>query len=178
MQEDELIVKKPWFTWNVGISLSLLVIFLSVQSVTISGFCYLDYKFLTEREMIDRYLVLRDTKARRDILAARRHATDEKRAEIVEKNLKTYADCCNVMGVPADTNVFEIAKNSIIFNRRVIELKAYFHEDQLLDGVKSAFQLKTVKMDSCASKIIDETSEDISAEVYNAGIAANKNIAN
>lgn len=178
MQEDEIIVKKPWFTWNVGIFLSILIVFLSIQSVTMSGFCYLDAKFLTEREMVDRYLVLRDTKARRDILAARRHATEEKRAEIVEKNLKIYADCCHVTGVPADTNVFEIAKNSIIFNRRVIELKAYFHEDQLLDGVKSAFQLKTVKMDSCASKIIEETSEDISADVYKAGIAANKKLAN
>lgn len=174
MQEEEIIVKKPWFTWNVGIFLSILIVFLSIQGVTMSGFCYLDAKFLTERETIDRYLVLRDTKARRDILAARRHATEQKRAEIVEKNLKTYADCCDVTGMPADTNVFEVVKNSVLFNRRVVELKAYFHQDQLLEGVKSAFQLKTVKMDACARKIIAETSEDISADVYNAGIAANK----
>lgn len=174
MQEDEIIVKKPWFTWNVGIGLTILIVFLSIQSVTMSGFCYLDAKILTEREMVDRYLVLRDTKARRDILAARRHATEEKRAQIVEKNLKTYADCCTLMGTPADLSIFEKLKNSIIFNRSVIEIKAYFRKDQLLEGVKSAFQLKTVKMDACGKKIIEETSQDISAEEYKAAIAAHK----
>lgn len=139
--------------------LALFCLFFGWKSLVYAGFCGADRRFLSEQELIERYLLGADW---RKMTPAQR---EEKLASI-----ENYPECCRIEDKPIFLSATDIFFNVLIWNRRLYGVETHFPLD-VRNGNDWHYEAYS-DVDACGDvRDLDATGISESEEAYRAALS-------
>jgi len=151
--------KKRWVLWAV------LVVLGSTQYLNHTGFCYAEKRYLSERELVDRYLF----GAKADVMSF-----EEKVSYVANRwNGAEYPACCKIDGEPFMLDKFSRFTNKTFVGRYLFELERYIPVVETYG--RHPYENRITALDSCGKTMgADSTSIDVSKASYENSLERNR----
>jgi hypothetical protein len=150
-------ISKKWL-WILG----LMAIFLPFQFLTLSGFCYDEFRYLSKRELVDRALFGKN---------ANTMTLEEKIQFIKNRDGSEYPINCRISGDPFDLGSGNKLINMLL-GRKFYQIDCV-HPNTQIDSQNHPYHLDFLSVGACAPKIVDTSGMAITKVLYDSEIKRN-----
>lgn len=133
-----------------------VIVFTLWKTLQVAGFCFSEARFLSDKELIARYLA----------------GTDYDRGGFAAIALEqpNFGDCCRITHQPLGLNRVDLIGNAVVFNRRIYGIDAYLQRTEL-DANKEPYEMILTSIEACGRDMdIDTYAMPIDLSSYEAGI--------
>lgn len=122
-----------------GLFLTALLLFIAWKMLAYEGFCQTDLKFLSEQQIVERYLM---GSGWREMTAAQREAKIA--------SIDNYPECCRLYNKPIYLSHADIFFNVLIWHRRLYGIETHFPRDaqNKIDGYYETYS----DVDACGEE--------------------------
>lgn len=149
------------------LSISLAILFigiLTLQFLNFSGFCYSEFRYLSERELVKNFLFGADNSESSEIILAQK---------LKETRGGEFPSCCRVDGEPWSLSLGDKILNKIA-GRYFYLIRTNFPNSHV-QGDEDSYVITDYSVDACGIKSYDSSSEFITEPVYKAHLKSTDN---
>lgn len=150
--------------WRLVVLLTILAFFLSAQYLNHTGFCYTEGKYLSDQEIIDRFLFRQ---------AAADMSFEEKANALKNRNGGSYPYCCRLKNDPLLLDWFDEFVNKL-FGRYLLEVEIISQNDDMTSRNSDPYRTDHITITSCGVPGHDSYGQSISEYTYELKISENK----
>lgn len=141
---------------KISIFIISMIVFVLWKTLQIGGFCFSEARFLSDKELIARYLAGTDY--------------DPGSFAAIALEQPNFGDCCRITFQPAFLDTVDLIGNAVIFNRRLYGVDVYLRRTD--DAAEKEPYLEVYgDIEACGRKMnVDVYSMPISEKVYQSSI--------
>jgi hypothetical protein len=162
MRDIKKVMKRDKFSAALFL---LFILYFVLGSLKASGFCFSEGRNLSERELLEQYVL------RSRIFKIEGDEISEKVAREIN-----FPECCKIYNIPQFVTKFDVYARPFIFGERLYGIDAYYlDKDKLAKGDKYPALIMHGDIESCGNKSdIDLYSSTETAEYFYSMLKRNK----